>query len=101
MAVELVSDASRAMRTTGTGVAVLAVLGLYTRVLISSKSAGALGEEVMAARHAAGEVVGSCESALDPRRVLRSAMEDDIAEEVEEVEKEQLKPEVNKSFLVK
>ncbi len=55
MADELVSVSSRATTTTGTGVAVFAVFGLYTRVLISWKSLGDAGLAARASLHAWGE----------------------------------------------
>lgn len=51
------------MTTTGTGVAVLAVFGLYTRVLMSSKEAGADPEAIRASFHVAGEDVSGWETA--------------------------------------
>jgi len=57
---ELVSVASRATTTTGTGVALFAVLGLNTSTLSSSNSFGALGVACSASLHAAGDVAGAC-----------------------------------------
>jgi len=67
---ELVSVSSRATTTTGTGVALFAVLGLNTRTLSSSNSLGALVEAACSASfHAAGDVAGACstvsEGAID------------------------------------
>ena len=56
------SVVSRAITKTGTGVAVLAVLGLYTSVLISSKSFGALELASRASRQEAGEFVAACDT---------------------------------------
>jgi hypothetical protein len=55
-AVEFVSVSSRAMTTTGTGVAVFAVLGLNTSVLVSSKLLGVPLVACNASRHDAGDV---------------------------------------------
>ena len=86
-ALELVSVSSRAMTTTGTVVAVLAVLGLKTRVLMSSKDFGAEGEAIMASRQVAGEDVSACvmvaEGVMDrPARdwVIESIVFDDVEE---------------------
>ena len=56
------SEPSRAIKNTGTGVAVFAVLGLYTRVLISSKPCGADPLASRASRQDCGELVGPCET---------------------------------------
>lgn len=56
---ELVSVSSRAITTTGTVAAVLAVLGLKTMVLMSSKDVGAEGDAFMASRQLAGEDVSA------------------------------------------
>lgn len=55
---ELVSVPSRATTTTGMGVAAFAVLGLYTRVLMSSKDFGAVESATNSSFHVAGEFVG-------------------------------------------
>ena len=60
IAPEFVSVSSLAMTTTGTGVAVLAVLGLYTSVLMSSNEAGADPEASRASFQLAGDVVSTC-----------------------------------------
>lgn len=57
MVPELVSVSSRAITTTGTAVAVFAVFGLYTKVLMSSNDFGADPEAVRASFHSAGELV--------------------------------------------
>ena len=59
IAPEFVSVSSRAITTTGTGVAVFAVFGLYTRVFMSSKGAGADPEAIRVSFHVAGEVVSA------------------------------------------
>lgn len=62
---ELVSVSSRAITTTGTGVAVFAVFGLNTSVLISSKDFGASEVALRASRQVAGEVVSLCATLPD------------------------------------
>ena len=57
---ELVSVSSRATTTTGTGVALFAVLGLNTRTLSNSNSFGVLGTVCSASFHAAGDVAEAC-----------------------------------------
>jgi len=59
MAPELVSVSLRAITTTGTAVAVFAVFGLYTKVLMSSNDFGADPEAVRASFHSAGELVSA------------------------------------------
>ena len=61
-AVELVSVSSRAMTTTGTGVADFAVFGLNTSVLVSSKLLGVPLAACNASRHAAGDVCVACDT---------------------------------------
>lgn len=56
------SDVSRVIKNTGTGVAVFAVLGLYTSVLVSSKGFGADELASRASRQVFGEFVGACET---------------------------------------
>lgn len=83
---ELVSAAADAMTTTGTTVAVLAVLGLYTSVLTSSKDSGMPEVFANASFHSAGDVVLSWETEL---RGLRDRVASDcvnvsiLCEEVE------------------
>lgn len=57
---ELVSVSSRVTTTTGTGVAVFAVLGLNTRTLSSSNSFGVPGAACNASFHAAADVADAC-----------------------------------------
>ena len=62
-ATEFISVSSRATTTTGTGVAFLAVLGLKTRVFVSSKVWGADGFAVERLdRHFAGESETACDT---------------------------------------
>lgn len=57
---EITSVPSLAITTRGTGVAVFAVFGLYTIVLMSSKDPGTDGFPPRASRQAAGELAGAC-----------------------------------------
>src|ERR1700679_1351926 len=57
---ELVSVLSRAITTTGTGVALFGVLGLNTRTLSNSNSFGVLGTLCSASLHVAGDVAEAC-----------------------------------------
>ena len=63
-AVEFVSVSSRAMTTTGTGDAVLAVLGLKTSVFVSSNDFGAFSDAKSASRQAAGDVAAPWDTSL-------------------------------------
>lgn len=71
---ELVSVSSRAITTTGMVIAVFAVFGLNTSVLMSSKDSGAEGAAVIASRQFVGEEVSACE--INAEMVMDSSARD-------------------------
>ena len=79
---ELVSVSSRAMTTTGTGVAVFAVFGLYTRVLINSNDSGTELVASKASRQDAGELVSAWDTVAVGviERDAREAVKEDIVD---------------------